>query len=109
PLFLTIPLLLGLDGHFSRTDGVSLMIIGIIFYYYMFRKSVGISSRSPDIKYRGRNIAAFIGSMLLLLIGAHFTTLSAVHLADGIGVNPILVGVLIVSFGTTLPELFFSA
>jgi cation:H+ antiporter len=46
--------------------------------------------------------------MILLLIGAHFTSLSAVNLADSLGVTPILVGVLIVSFGTTLPELFFS-
>lgn len=108
PLFLSIPLLLGLDGRFDRAEGLALIIIGVIFYYYMFRDSIGISSRSEEIKHRIRNTLFFIGSMILLLIGAHFTSLSAVNLADSLGVTPILVGVLIVSFGTTLPELFFS-
>lgn len=108
PLFLAIPLLLGIDGRFDQADGAALIIIGVIFYYYMFRDSVGISSRSSEIKHRFRNIVFFIGSMILLLIGAHFTSLAAVNLAKTLQVTPILVGVLIVSFGTTLPELFFS-
>lgn len=109
PLFLTISLLLGLDGYFSRAEGAALIIIGIIFYYYMFRYSVGISSRSAEIKKHGKNIALFVVSMALLLIGAHFTSEAAISLAHTLGVNPILIGVLIVSFGTTLPELSFSA
>lgn len=109
PLFLTIPLLLGLDGKFDRAEGLSLIIIGIIFYYYMFRKSVGISSRSPEIHRPTKNTLAFLASMALLLVGAHFTSTSAVNLAHDLNVAPVLIGVLIVSFGTTLPELFFSA
>lgn len=108
PLFLTIPLLLGLDGKFDREEGLALIIVGLIFYYYMFKKSVGISSRMHDIANRGRNTAMFVVSMVLLLIGAHFTAYSAVSLAGSLSVNPVLIGVLIVSFGTTLPELSFS-
>ncbi|NCU44036.1 sodium:calcium antiporter [Candidatus Saccharibacteria bacterium] len=108
PLFLSIPLLLGFDGMFERSEGLVLIIVGVIFYYYMFRDSVGISSRSGEIKYRAKNVVFFIGSMALLLLGAHFTSLFAVSLATELKVSPILVGVLIVSFGTTLPELFFS-
>lgn len=109
PLFLTIPLLLGLDGHFGREEGAALIIIGIIFYYYMFRRSVGLSSKASEIRSRAKNIFFFLLSMVLLLVGAHFTSQSAVSLAEGLNVNPILIGVLIVSFGTTLPELSFSA
>ena len=109
PLFLTIPLLLGLDGEFTRAEGATLIIVGIIFYYYMFRNAVGISSRSEEIRHRTRNIVLFLGAMLLLLIGAHFTSSAAVSLAEAMKVSPILIGVLIVSFGTTLPELSFSA
>ena len=47
--------------------------------------------------------------MILLLLAAHVTSESAVALAESINVTPILIGVLIVSFGTTLPELSFSA
>lgn len=108
PLFLTIPLLLGLDGVFTRSEGAALIIVGIIFYYYMFRNAVGISSRSEEIRHRVRNAVYFFGSMILLLIGAHFTSSAAVSLAESMRVSPILIGVLIVSFGTTLPELSFS-
>lgn len=109
PLFLSIPLLLGIDGRFSREEGLVLIIIGLIFYYYIFRRSIGISSRSAEIHHPLKNSILFLGSMGLLLAGAHFASSSAVSLAHDLGVSPILIGVLIVSFGTTLPELFFSA
>src|SRR3989344_4122012 len=47
-------------------------------------------------------------SMALLLAGSHFTVTSATSLAYYLGVSPILIGMLIVGLGTTMPELFFS-
>jgi cation:H+ antiporter len=47
-------------------------------------------------------------SMAVLLVGAHFTVTSATSVANSLGVSPILVGMLIVGLGTTMPELFFS-
>ena len=47
-------------------------------------------------------------SMAILLAGAHFTVTSATSLANYFGVSPILIGMLIVGLGTTMPELFFS-
>lgn len=48
-----------------------------------------------------------IGSMVMLLGGAHFTAHSALEIAKMWNITPILVGILIVSLGTTIPELFF--
>ena len=73
PFFLLLPLLFGLNGHYSRTEGVFLII-----------------------------------SMALLLIGSHFTVTSATALVHALKITPILIGMLIVSLGTTMPELFFS-
>ncbi|NCU30758.1 sodium:calcium antiporter [Candidatus Saccharibacteria bacterium] len=110
PLFLTIPLLLGVDGHYSREEGMVLIIVGIIFYYSVFRKSVGVSSRDPSItQQRLRNILLLVASMALLLVASYYTAESAVDLAHYLNVKPVLVGVLIISLGTTIPELFFSA
>lgn len=47
-------------------------------------------------------------SMAILLVGSHFTVTSATALAGFFGVNPILIGMLIVGLGTTMPEFFFS-
>ena len=108
PLFLTIPLILGADGHFSRAEGLTLIIIGIIFYVFVFKKSIGVSSRSEEIQHRARNVFLLVLSMGLLLAGAHFTGEAAQGLAGWAGVNIALIGVLIVSLGTTIPELSFS-
>jgi cation:H+ antiporter len=39
PFFLILPLLLGLDGYFSRLEGAALIIAGSIFYYLAFKNS----------------------------------------------------------------------
>lgn len=44
----------------------------------------------------------------MLLIGSHFTVLSAISLAKDMGINPILIGMMIVGVGTTIPEMFFA-
>jgi cation:H+ antiporter len=46
--------------------------------------------------------------MSLLLLGSHFAVVSAVSLAEKLSVSPILIGMLIVSLGTIMPELFYS-
>lgn len=47
-------------------------------------------------------------SMAILLAGSHFTVTSATSLARSLGISPILIGMLIVGLGTTMPELFFA-
>lgn len=108
PLFLAIPLLLGSDGYFSRADGLTLIAIGVIFYLFVFKKSVGVGSRSVEVTYMKRNMLFLILSMALLLAGAHFTVEAAQELAGQIGVSTALIGILVVSLGTTIPELMFS-
>lgn len=110
PLFMAIPMLLGLDGHYSREEGITMIIVGIIFYIFIFSKSVNVSGgpRDIDSKYIWRNLGLLVLSMAILLIGAHFTVESATELARAIGVAPVLIGILIVGLGTVIPELAFS-
>ena len=46
--------------------------------------------------------------MTILLLGAHFVVSSATALAGYWGVSPVLIGILIVGLGTTMPEFLFS-
>lgn len=107
PAVLMLPLLLGMDGYYSRVDGLVLIIVGGIFYYLALRG--GIDDTLPVSNGEGRwwHVVKLLGSMVLLLVGAHFTVESAVSIASGLGVSPILVGMLVVGLGTTMPELFF--
>jgi len=108
PFVFLIPILLGLDGYYSRLEGTALIIIGAIFYYLVFKNNL---DTTPKVKHNTapyKNIIFLLLSMAMLLVGAHFTVTSATSLAYNLGVTPILVGMLVVGIGTTMPELFFS-
>lgn len=127
PFLLLLPVVLGFDGYFSRVEGIALIIAGVFFYYSSFRNDArkisaphteaptGHSELEILSEKYGRfntalhkNGAGLLGSIALLLIGSHFTVSSASTLASMLGVSPILIGMLVVGLGTTLPELFFS-
>ena len=108
PFFLLLPILLGLDGHYSRIEGAALILSGAIFYYQVFKNGIegSLVYRKGDGKFK--DAAFLVFAMVLLLIGSHFTVVSATDIASAFSISPILIGLLIVSLGTTMPELFYS-
>lgn len=108
PLFLLMPIVLGLDGSYSRIDGSALMLAGAIFYYMIYRGGIDISSVEHNGENKLRNALWMLLTMAFLLVGSHYTVESAAALASALDINPILIGMLVVSLGTTMPEFFFS-
>lgn len=108
PFLLIMPLVLGLDGYYSRLEGLALIIAGAAFYYLSFKNGVAGKTSQTHLDHRFKNLIFLIFSLLILLIGAHFVVESATDLAYDLGLKPILIGMLIVSLGTAMPELFFS-
>lgn len=108
PLILLLPLVLGLNGHFSRLEGLALIIAGGLFYYFTLKEGNTAPTDSAGSQNRSRDALGLLFSMAVLLGGSYFTVISATNLANYLGVNPILIGLLIVGLGTTIPELFFS-
>ncbi len=107
PFLILLPLVLGIDGYFSRIEGISLIIAGGVFFYTAFKGTSDAVLAVPRFE-RAKYALFLVGSMALLLIGSHFTVTSAVSLAGYIGVSPVLIGMLIVGIGTTIPELVFA-
>jgi cation:H+ antiporter len=122
PFFLLLPLLFGLNGHYSRIEGAALIIAGGIFYYMVSRNGLNASAEI-DVQENGvqrlahlfrnednnlKHFSLLLLSMALLLLGSHFTVTSATTLAHSLNITPILIGMLVVSLGTTMPELFYS-
>lgn len=108
PSLLLVPLVLGLDGHYARLEGAALFIAGAIFYYTAFKNGLDGSRSALQNGSFYKNSFFFLVWMVILLVGSHYTVVSASTLAGNLGVSPILVGMLIVGIGTTMPELFFS-
>lgn len=109
PFILLIPIILGLNGNFSRLEGLILIIAGAVFYYTALRDdSENIPIKKSTFKDKAKNIFYLALSMTILLVGSYFTVTSAVDMAEFLNITPVLIGMLIVSLGATLPEFIFS-
>lgn len=108
PFFLVIPILFGLNGNYSRIEGIVLVVAGSLFYYLALKNNVGVSGRLRNGGGKYKNILLLLSAMAMLLIGSHFTVISATKLANALRVSPILIAMFVVSLGTTMPELFYS-
>lgn len=112
PYFFLAPVILWFDGAYSRLEGIALMVIGTIFYYYAFKNvgnevSVGPTTQRSKKEIR-MNVLYLVIALAVLLVSAHFTVTSATALASSLGVPLVLIGILIVGVGTTIPEMLFS-
>lgn len=109
-ILLLLPLILGFDGRFSRTDGAILILAGAIFFgrIYMeknrFHRKFNSTKKEPAFK----NIIFLVISIIVLLLSAFYTVKFAVNFANDVKMPAILIGVTILAFGTCLPELIFS-
>lgn len=108
PLFVLLPLLFGLNGNYTRVEGAILIIIGLVFYYYIFKNDAEKVPHLGEREAKLKNIAFFLLAMVLLLVGSHYVVISATSLANALQIPAILIGILIIGLGTTMPELFYS-
>lgn len=108
PFLLVLPIVLGLDGYYSRLDGIVLILTGLLFYVWIFRRNH--LEELPDQAHERRfvNLVYLVVSVVALLVGSHFTVRYGIAMAETLGFRPIFVGMLLVGLGTVMPELFFS-
>ncbi len=119
------PILLLLDGNLSRVDGLLLISI---FGFYMWRiykqrtsfpepakKEKGKTAVESATEFGGtvntsiKQFALLGGSFVALFISANFVVKYALLIATDLNIPTFIVGVFIVAFGTSLPELVLSA
>ncbi|MFB0516014.1 MAG: calcium/sodium antiporter [Candidatus Neomarinimicrobiota bacterium] len=94
------------DGEISRIDG-GIMTTGIILYVLRLARSPAITTE-VQIDPGGRLwqfILAVLMGLLILAVGTHLFTSSAVFIARLFGVSELVIGATIVAVGTSLPEL----
>lgn len=106
-LAMLTPLFFGFNGHYSRLEGVLLLVIGFLFYFYTINGHNN-QIKNKINKFKFSNILWLVCSMALLLLGANLTVKYGIETARLLRVNPLLIGMFVVALGTTLPELMFS-
>jgi len=108
---LFILLLVSIDKIISFFDAIILIIIMILYITVLFesKKSVDIVK---DIPIDNRNpllsILIIIIGMILLSIGSIFIIESVVAIASYFNINSWIIGIIMVSFATSLPELIIT-
>lgn len=116
-------LILGLDRirgtseAYDRSDGLILLLFFSVFLYYSTSAVVARRSRDPLVEVASERVksiefwtagrAALLAAAGLgvLLVGAQLTVSNAVSLAEALDVPRAIIGLTIVAFGTSLPEL----
>ena len=127
PIMIGVSLLvvgMSYDGEISQIDGFVLIAALVAFTLYTIKsvkkqKIHNESSENETIegeyflsKYKIETYPqsfALIGiGILLLFIGGHLTVDGAVNIAQSLGLSQLVIGVVIVAIGTSLPELITS-
>ena len=110
-------MLFGWDGEIGRSDGVILFLGGIaytVFLLYQSRqeKDQGVQDEyaqyggeTLSLKQTGLNASLFIVGIVMLVYGSELLVDSAVQIATFFGASPLIIGLTVVAFGTSLPEL----
>ncbi len=107
------------DGELSRIDGV-IFTVGILVYtfltYYLSRnkEKKDIEEEfeeavTPASKSVWLDIIFIVGGFVLLILGADVFLNGAVSIAKSLGISEVVIGLTIVSLGTSMPELATSA
>jgi cation:H+ antiporter len=97
--------LLMYDGTISRLDGASLIMIYFGFLYYLYRKHMTLEELPEGGRGNPRRDALIMfGSGILVVTGAKLVVDSAVTIARAFGVPEVVIGLTMVSIGTSLPE-----
>ncbi len=97
------------DGQVQRVDGLLLVFFLLIYLLYQFRK--GSSRAMPELGTEAPIMPtwlALLGTVLgviILVVGAKVFIEGAVNIAEFLGVPKRVIGLTLVAFGTSLPEL----
>lgn len=96
----------------SRIDGIILLALFCGFLYYVY-KHLSPKNTSAMTSFVQTNLFILLHYILVgiiaLVIGGRFVVISAVQLAQSLGVSQKIIGLTLVAAGTSLPELMTSA
>lgn len=99
-------------GELNLVGGIILWVLFILFFVYLIgvsRKSEAPSEVEESANRSGMMLTIFVlGGLVAIVYGSNLTVDSATNIAGFFGVSDRVIGLTIVAFGTSLPELMTS-
>jgi len=120
-----LPLILILDKNLGRIDGLILLLAFVVYVFWLFSKEERFrkvykvnkidflkpkKNHRPIIRFSIflKNLGMVTLSLILLLLASWGVVQSAQVFSDALSLSLPIVGILIVSLGTALPETYFA-
>jgi cation:H+ antiporter len=107
-------IIMSIDGKISKFDATLLLVLMFAYIRFLLNDAPDMENEDiENIKKENRflwikTILLFIVGFILVVIGAHFTVESASGIATGFGISDRVITIIMISFGTSLPELAIS-
>ncbi|MHC3994503.1 calcium/sodium antiporter [Thiomicrolovo sp. ZZH C-3] len=102
------------DGVIGRFEGVIFVMLMAAYLFFLFSTDGSELTEEIDESLEkeafawGKTIALLLVGFVMTIGGAHFVVESASMIARSLGVSEWVIGLLLIAFGTSLPELVVS-
>lgn len=106
-------LLIAYNNEISRFDGMIYIMMMVGYLLFLKNNALdilegeGTNKNKEKFNFKSTTLFMLLG-FTFVLVGAHFTVESASSIATTLGVSEWVIGLLVIAFGTSLPELAVS-
>ncbi|MCD6213107.1 MAG: calcium/sodium antiporter [Sulfurovum sp.] len=102
-----------IDGMISRFDAALLLLLMGAYLLFLLQDAKNIPEEDLEDLEEGtftwsKVIPILFAGIILVIVGAHFTVESASEIARDFGISEWIIGIIMISIGTSLPELVVS-
>ena len=102
-----------IDGMISRFDAALLLLLMGAYLLFLLQDAKNIPEEDlEDLDEStfswAKVLPILLGGIVLVIVGAHFTVESASEIARDFGISEWIIGIIMISLGTSLPELVVS-
>jgi cation:H+ antiporter len=104
-------ILMGLDGELSRLDGFLFVLLMAAYLMFLIQSNQVEEIDEDEEKDKfawGKTLGLLFVGFIFVVVGADFAIDSAGNIAREFGVSEWIIGLFLVAFGTSLPELVVS-
>ena len=106
-------ILMILDGVIDRFDALLLLLLMGAYLMFLLQDAKNIPEEDLEDLDEGtfswaKTIPFLLAGIVLVMIGAHFSIESASEIAKRFGISEWIIGIIMISLGTSLPELVVS-
>jgi len=104
-----LPVILMLDNEISRIDGVILLVVFCLYLIKLMSQKERFKETAGSLEKREfyKSVAFLLTAIIFTYLSSSIIVQSGHKLALGFGIPEILIGLFMISIGTTLPELTF--